>query len=131
MSANKGKRVALVTGANKGIGFEIARRLTERGDTVLLGARNEERGREAEAKLKAEGCDAHFVHLDVEDAETHQQAARFVGENYGRLDVLVNNAGIALDGDFKASNVSQDLIRKTFDTNFFGVIAVTQALLPL
>ncbi|MBA3439975.1 MAG: SDR family oxidoreductase [Pyrinomonadaceae bacterium] len=131
MSENKGKRITLVTGANKSIGFEVARQLAERGDTVLIGARNEERGREAEDKLKAEGFDAHFVHLDVEDAETHQTAAKFVAEKFGKLDVLVNNAGIALDANFKASTVPQDLLRKTFDTNFFGVIALTQALLPL
>lgn len=131
MSENNGGRIALVTGANKGIGFEIARQLARRGDTVLLGARNEERGREAEAKLKAEGFEAHFVHLDVEDAETQQTAAQFVEEKFGRLDVLVNNAGIALDLGSKPSDVSPDMLRKTFDTNFFGVIAVTQALLPL
>jgi NAD(P)-dependent dehydrogenase (short-subunit alcohol dehydrogenase family) len=131
MSENNSQRIALVTGANKGIGFEVARQLATRGDTVLLGARNEERGREAEAKLKAEGFNAHFVHLDVKDAGTHQTAAKFVAEKFGKLDVLVNNAGIALDADFKSSNVSQDLLRKTFDTNFFGVIAVTQTFLSL
>jgi NAD(P)-dependent dehydrogenase (short-subunit alcohol dehydrogenase family) len=129
--SNNEKRIALVTGANKGIGFEVARQLARRGNTILIGARNEERGREAAANLNAEGYDAHFVHLDVEDVETHHQAAKFVGENFGKLDVLVNNAGIALDANFKASTVAQDLLRKTFDTNFFGVIAVTQALLPL
>lgn len=131
MSENNSQRIALVTGANKGIGFEVARQLARRGDTVLVGARNEGRGREAEAKLKAEGFDAHFVHLDLEDALTHQRAAKLIEEKFGKLDVLVNNAGIALDANFKASTVPQELLRKTFDTNFFGVIAVTQALLPL
>lgn len=131
MNENDSQRIALVTGANKSIGFEVARQLARRGDTLLLGARNEERGREAEAKLKAEGFDAHFVQLDVEDAATHQRAAALVEEKFGKLDVLVNNAGVALDADFKAGNVSQDLLRKTFDTNFFGVVAVTQAFLPL
>jgi NAD(P)-dependent dehydrogenase (short-subunit alcohol dehydrogenase family) len=131
MSENNGRRVALVTGANKGIGFEVARQLARRGDAVLLGARDEERGREAEAKLKAEGFDAQFLRLDLEDADTHRAAAKFVEDKFGRLDVLVNNAGIALDAGVKASDVSQDILRRTFDTNFFGVIAVTQAFLPL
>lgn len=131
MAIPEQKTVALITGANKGIGFEVAQQLARRGDTILLGARNEERGREAEAKLKSEGFNAHFVHLDLEDAETHQRAVKFVEEKFGRLDVLVNNAGIALDAGFKASDVPQDLLRKTFATNFFGVIAVTQAFLPL
>lgn len=131
MSENNGQRVALVTGANKGIGFEIARQLARRGDTVLLGARNEERGREAEAKLKAEGFDAQFIRLDVEDAETHRMAAKSIAEKFGRLDVLVNNAGIALDANSTASSVSPEVLKKTFNTNFFGVIAVTQAFLPL
>lgn len=131
MSGNNDKRIALVTGANKGIGFEVARQLAGRGDTVLLGARDEGRGREAEARLKAEGLDVHFVHLDVEDAGTHRAAANFIADKFGRLDVLVNNAGVALDTSYKASTVTQDLLRKTFDTNFFGVIALTQAVLPL
>ena len=131
MSENNSQRIALVTGANKGIGFEVARQLARYGYTVLLGARNEERGHEAETKLKAEGFDAHFVHLDVEDAETHRTVAKFIEEKFGKLDVLVNTAGIARDASFTASNVSQDLLRKTFDTKFFGVIAVTQVFMPL
>lgn len=105
MSENNGRRVALVTGANKGIGFEVARQLARRGDTLLLGARNEGRGREAAENLKAEGLDVEFVHLDVEDAATHQRAAKFVAEKFGELDVLVNNAGIALEAGSNASSV--------------------------
>lgn len=129
MSENK--KIALITGANKGIGFEVARQLAEQGITVLLGARNQERGEEAATKLRDENYDAHFVRLDLQDAETHNAAAQFIEEKFGKLDVLVNNAGVALDGGQKSSEVSQDLLRKTFDTNFFGTIAVTQAFLPL
>ena len=129
MSENK--KIALVTGANKGIGYEVARQLAEQGMTVLLGARNAGRGEEAAAKLRGENYDAHFVRLDIGDAATHQAAAQFIEEKFGKLDVLVNNAGIALDAGEKPSEVSQDLLRKTFDTNFFGTIAVTQAFLPL
>jgi NAD(P)-dependent dehydrogenase (short-subunit alcohol dehydrogenase family) len=125
------KKVALVTGANKGIGFEVARQLAEQGMTVLLGARNVERGEEAAAKLRDENFDAQFIRLDIGDAATHQSAAQFIEEKFGKLDVLVNNAGIALDAGEKPSEVSQDLLRQTFDTNFFGAIAVTQAFLPL
>ncbi len=129
MSENK--KIALITGANKGIGFEVARQLAEQGITVLLGARNLERGEEAATKLRDENYDAHFVRLDLQDAATHNAAAQFIEEKFGKLDVLVNNAGVALDGGQKSSEVSQDLLRKTFDTNFFGTIAVTQAFLPL
>ncbi len=125
------KKIALVTGANKGIGFEVARQLAEQGITVLLGARNTERGEEAAAKLRGQDFDVHFVHLDIQDAATHQAAAQFIEEKFGKLDILVNNAGIALDAGEKPSEVSQDLLRQTFDTNFFGAIAVTQAFLPL
>ena len=129
MSENK--KIALVTGANKGIGFEAARQLAKQGITVLLGARNAERGEKAAAKLRGENLDAHFIHLDIQDAATHQAAAQVIEEKFGKLDILVNNAGIALDAGEKPSEVSQDLLRKTFDTNFFGTIAVTQAFLPL
>ncbi|MGH9901300.1 MAG: SDR family NAD(P)-dependent oxidoreductase, partial [Pyrinomonadaceae bacterium] len=136
MSENGFKKVALVTGANKGIGFETARQLARQGVTVLLGARDEGRGREAEAKLKAEGLDVSFIRLDVDDAATHEAAAKLIEEDFGRLDILVNNAAIAID-EFKdgvlvpAGETPLDVYRKTFDTNFFNLIALTQALLPL
>lgn len=131
MTAHASKRIALVTGANKGIGFETARQLANKGITVLLGARNEQRGKEAAAKLKGEGLDVQFLHLDVNDATTHDAARKFIEDNFGRLDILVNNAGIALDTAQKPSEVDTQTLRKTFDTNFFGAISVTQALLPL
>ncbi len=77
------KKIALVTGANKGIGFEVARQLAEQGITVLLGARNTERGEEAAAKLRGQDFDVHFVHLDIQDAATHQAAAQFIEEKFG------------------------------------------------
>jgi NAD(P)-dependent dehydrogenase (short-subunit alcohol dehydrogenase family) len=128
---NSDTRVALVTGANKGIGFETARQLASLGLTALIGARDDQRGKEAAATLQGEGLDVQFVRLDVSDPTTHDEARRFVEEKFGRLDVLVNNAGIALDGTQKPSEVDMQTLRATFDTNFFGMIGVTQALLPL
>ena len=120
-----------MTGANKGIGFETARQLASRGITVLIGARDEQRGKEAAAKLQGEGLDVRFVHLDVSDETTHEAAHRFVKSNFGKLDILVNNAGIALELTEKPSAGNMQNLRKTFDTNFFGAISVTQTLLPL
>ena len=125
------KKTVLITGANKGIGFETARQLGEKGYTILVGARDEAKGAEAVEKLKGEGCNVDFVKIDATDAETIKLAAQTVGEKYGTLDVLINNAGIALDAGEKLNEISLDLVRKTFDTNFFGAIAVTQAFLPL
>ena len=129
MSENK--KTVLITGANKGLGFETARQLGKQGYTILVGARDETRGAEAVEKLNSEGFDAGFIQIDATDDETIKLAAQTVGEKYGKLDVLVNNAGIALDSTEKASELSLEILRKTFDTNFFGVIAVTQAFLPL
>ena len=129
MSENK--KTVLITGANKGIGFETARQLGEKGFQVLVGARDETKGAAAVEKLKAEGFDADFVKIDATDAETIKNAAQTIGEKYGNLDVLINNAGIAVDMGHQPSEVSQEMLRQTFDTNFFGVIAVTQAFLPL
>ena len=129
MSENK--KTVLITGANKGLGFETARQLGKQGYTILVGARDETRGAEAVEKLNSEGFDAGFIQIDATDDETIKLAAQTVGEKYGKLDVLVNNAGIALDSTEKASELSLEVLRKTFDTNFFGVIAVTQAFLPL
>ena len=130
------KKTALITGANRGIGFETARQLANKGFKVLVGARSETSGKEAEAKLKGEGFDAEFVLLDVDDAETHKSAAKYIDEKYGKLDVLINNAGISLEFDENgniapASQTSQEILRKTFDTNFFNTIAVTQEFIPL
>ena len=128
---SQSKKIALVTGANKGIGREIARQLAKKGMTVLIGARDASRGGEAEAALKKEGFDAHFVELDVTNEKSIRSAAERIGKDFGRLDVLVNNAAIAIDHGEAPSEVGIDLVRKTYETNFFGVIAVTQAMLPL
>src|SRR4051794_3489332 len=119
------KTIALITGANRGIGFETARQLGNKGIKVLLGARNAEKGEEAAEKLRGEGLDVNFIQLDVDDPKTHESAAKFIEENYGKLDILVNNAGIFIDGfengSFPpASRTSQEIFRKTFDTNFFN-----------
>lgn len=126
------QRIALITGANKGLGFETARQLGRQNIKVLVGARNETRGRAAAEKLRAEGFAAEFVLLDVGNQQTHETAAKYIEENYGKLDILVNNAGIVLESlSGTPSEVSLDVLRKTFDTNFFGAIAVTKTFLPL
>jgi len=124
------RRVALVTGANKGIGLETARQLAREGIIVFLGARDEARGLAAAEKLRAEGLDARPLRLDVTDDESVAAAASFLEQSAGRLDILVNNAGIAID-DGPPSQVSRDALRRTYETNVFGVVRVTQALLPL
>ncbi len=124
------RRVAVVTGANKGIGLEIARQLAREGITVFIGARDEERGRAAAEKLQAEGLDARPLRLDVTDDASVAAAASFVEQNAGRLDILVNNAGVAID-DGPPSRVSIDALRRTYETNVFGVVRTTQAMLPL
>jgi NAD(P)-dependent dehydrogenase (short-subunit alcohol dehydrogenase family) len=130
--ADMAKRVALITGANKGIGFEVARQVGKAGCTVLVGARNVELGREAAAKLKAEGVDARFVAIDVVKHETIKRAADEIARDFGRLDILVNNAGIAAIGKDGAPSVTDlDAVRTTIETNFIGALAVTQAMLPL
>jgi NAD(P)-dependent dehydrogenase (short-subunit alcohol dehydrogenase family) len=123
---------ALITGANKGIGYQTARLLGGRGMTVLAGARDAARGQEAERALRADGADARFVHLDVTDEASVAAAAKLVEAEYGALDILVNNAGIARgDGTGKPSQTTVATLREVYETNVFGVVAVTNALLPL
>jgi len=134
------KPVALVTGANQGIGLQIAKDLVAHGFTVLVGSRNLERG---EAAAKEVGPDAHAIHLDVTDQPSIGAAAERIRKGFGRLDVLVNNAAISNTsklpgmsiGDYakltRSSNVSLDEVRAVWETNVFGVLAVTQAMLPL
>jgi NAD(P)-dependent dehydrogenase (short-subunit alcohol dehydrogenase family) len=124
--------IALITGANKGIGFETARLLGDRGMTVLAAARDKARGAEAERALRAGGADARFVALDVTDEESVTQAAEWIDGEYGLLDILVNNAGIARgDGTGLPSQTTLATLRTVYETNVFGIVAVTNAMLPL
>ena len=126
------KKIALVTGANKGIGFETARQLGQKGITVLVGARDDAKARQAAEKLHKDGIDAHAVVVDVNDGASIKKTAGQIERDYGRLDILVNNAGVMVDDSKKKpSEQSLEVWRKTFDTNLFGLIATTQAMLPL
>jgi NAD(P)-dependent dehydrogenase (short-subunit alcohol dehydrogenase family) len=125
-------KVVLVTGANKGIGLEVSRQLANVGFTVLLGARDKAKGEGAASKLRGEGLDVRFVTADLNKAtETGAALAKLIGEEFGHLDVLVNNAAIADKEDGPASSVSIETLRRTFEANFFGTVALTQPLLPL
>ena len=126
------KLVALITGANKGIGYEVARQLgRDHGMTVLIGARDEGRGRVAADKLVAEGIDARPVRLDVTDPASVEAAAGWIKETFGgRLDVLVNNAGISLEY-VPPSQTDFSNFKATYDTNVFGPFVVTKVMLPL
>jgi NAD(P)-dependent dehydrogenase (short-subunit alcohol dehydrogenase family) len=125
------RKIALVTGANKGIGFEVARQLAASGCTVLLGARNKPLGEEAAATLKREGCDVRYLPIDLDDPATIAAAAKDIDADFGHLDVLVNNAGIVGQGDGLPSSSSLYAIERAFRLNFLGTVAVTQAMLPL
>jgi NAD(P)-dependent dehydrogenase (short-subunit alcohol dehydrogenase family) len=122
--------IALVTGANKGIGREISRQLAAKGILVLIGARNPERGEKAAAELRAQGLPVDFIQIDVTSQPSVDKAAAEVERRHGRLDILVNNAGIALDW-VPGSELTVEALQETFDTNVFGVFRVTKALLPL
>jgi NAD(P)-dependent dehydrogenase (short-subunit alcohol dehydrogenase family) len=128
------KKVALITGANKGIGLETARQLAAQGVTVLLGARDAAKGEAAAKILKAEGLAVRAVKIDVDDPADYAAIAALIEKDYGVLDILINNAGVMLD-NFPAPNqtstTSGDMLRKTFNTNFFAQVALTQTLLPL
>lgn len=131
--------VALVTGANQGVGFQIAKALADNGYIVYVGSRNLSNGEKAAAEI---GVTAHAIQLDVTLQSTISAAVEHIGAMSGRLDLLVNNAAIAHAGkpgrtleetteDGKASTASLDEVRAVWETNVFGVIAVTQATLPL
>jgi len=124
------KLVALITGANKGLGREAARQLARRGMTVVATARDRARGEASAAALRDEKLDVRALALDVTDGASIAAAARWVEGALGRLDLLVNNAGIVVS-DGKPSEMDLADVRKTYETNLFGVVAVTQAFLPL
>ena len=129
---NTMQRIALITGANKGIGLETARQLGQLGFKVLIGCRNLPRGQEAAGKLAAEKLDAQAIELDVTSDPSIKAAADRIEREFGWLDVLVNNAGMGAHGeDGPASTTPVSAIRRVFETNYFGLVAVTQAMLPL
>jgi len=121
--------IALVTGANKGIGFEIARGLGANKIVVLMGARDEARGKAAAEQLKSEGIDARAVLLDVTNQDSIARAAQWIKNQFGHLDILVNNAGIAEWG--KPSEIDLAKVREVYETNLFGPMAMIQTMLPL
>jgi NAD(P)-dependent dehydrogenase (short-subunit alcohol dehydrogenase family) len=125
------RKIGLVTGANKGIGYEVARDLAHSGCAVLLGARSQALGEEAAAKLAADNLDVRYIGLDLDDSAAIAAAARRIDEDFGRLDILINNAGIAAQGDGPPSISSLEAIARDFRVNFIGTVAVTQAMLPL
>lgn len=126
------QKIALITGANKGIGYETARGLGAYGVTVLVGARSAERGESAVKALAADGIDARFLAIDVTDPQTAAAAAARIDEELGRLDILVNNAGIArADGNWNTSELTLETTRAVLEVNLVGVISVTNAMVPL
>jgi NAD(P)-dependent dehydrogenase (short-subunit alcohol dehydrogenase family) len=125
------KKIALITGANKGIGFEVAHQLATSGCVVLLGARNPTSGREAATKLASEGLDVRYVQLDVTNLATVAAVADTIAADFGRLDILINNAGINDRGDGPAPTAQLVAVERVLRTNFLGALAVTQAMLSL
>src|SRR2546423_2878051 len=123
-------KTALVTGANKGIGFEVARELARMGFRVFLGARNVRAGRAAAEKLKPDG-EAAFLEIDVSNADSIRRAAERLTNEVDRLDVLVNNAGILLDEDKDALTITPEIFETTLRTNTLGPWLVAQAFAPL
>jgi NAD(P)-dependent dehydrogenase (short-subunit alcohol dehydrogenase family) len=124
------KKVALITGANRGLGLETARQLGQKGVTVVVGARSLKTSEETASKLKAEGIDAYPVQLDVTKAQDRTTAARFISDNFGKLDILINNAGI---GSLvpKTIETTEDELQSFFGTNLFSIVAITREMLPL
>ncbi len=124
-------KTVLITGAAKGIGYETASQLAEAGFHVFLAARNSKAGRKAAESLQGGNAKVTFVELDVADADSIAQAAREVAALTDRLDVLINNAGIIIDGDDSILDVSAAVVSATLATNTLGPLAVAQAFLPL
>ena len=126
------QRVALVTGANRGLGFTICRQLAQKGIAVILAARDPNKGRVACAQLNREGFDvAHTVQLDVTTDGSIRSAMEQINKNFGRLDILVNNAGIVVDDKATVLDMKADILQMTLQTNFYGPLALCQGCIPI
>ena len=124
-------KIVLITGGNKGIGFETARQLGKMGYEILLGSRNEKRGLEAVTLLEKENIKAKTVGLNVTDPASILSTAERIEQEYGWLDILINNAGVFLEGEITQSELDLSILKRTYETNVFGVFSVTKAMLPL
>ncbi len=128
------EKVAFITGGNRGLGLETARELGEKGFAVVLGSRDVAKGEEAAEGLRKKGIDAKAIRYDAADPASEGDVAAFFERSYGRLDVLVNNAGVMKEGMGEpntSATVSREALRETFETNLFAVVSLTQTLLPL
>ena len=141
-STSRPPKIALVTGANKGIGLEIAKKLGSEKDedqtnefVCILGCRNEVLGKKAMNELKSRGIDVDFVHIDLEDTNSINLAAKYIGEKYGRCDVLINNAAVCFNDPTLYGKVESTPFDKQADitirTNFFGTLSLTKSMIPL
>ena len=124
-------KTVLITGANKGIGYEVARQLVRKGFHIFIGARNQDAGRKAADKIAKGVGKATFLEIDVSDNASVTAAAREFAKAADHLDVLLNNAGIIVDGDNAILEISDELLRKTLETNTLGALRVTRAFVPL
>jgi NAD(P)-dependent dehydrogenase (short-subunit alcohol dehydrogenase family) len=125
------KQVALVTGGNRGIGYELVRQLALKGFKVILASRDPEMSHKAAQKLKESNLDVSFVVMDVDNQESISQAANKVNERYGRLDVLINNSGVYLEENKKLVAMDPSILERTMKTNFFGAYHVIRSFIPL
>lgn len=123
-------RIALITGANKGIGFEVARQLSQNGIQVLLGSRDSTRGQKAVEQLTSENLPVSLIQIDVTKQSTIDAAVAEITDRYGYLDILINNSGIYVK-EPRPSQLNLDTIRDNFEVNFFGAFSVIKAFLPL
>jgi NAD(P)-dependent dehydrogenase (short-subunit alcohol dehydrogenase family) len=127
------KKVALITGANRGLGLETAKQLGEQGITILVGARQQSAAEETAATLRAAGIDAYGLQLDVVSEADRKAAAKYIADKFGKLDILINNAGVNAKTGFETVNsqTEDSELERVFETNLFAVVALTRELLPL
>ncbi|CAF0994721.1 unnamed protein product [Rotaria sordida] len=130
MATNDNKKIVLITGANKGIGFEVARQLAQKGFQVLLGSRDEQRGKKAVEQLLSENLSVSLIQIDVTNQTSIDAAINEITNKYGYLDILINNSGIYIK-EPRPSQLTLDIFQDNFNVNFFGAFFVTKSFLPL
>jgi NAD(P)-dependent dehydrogenase (short-subunit alcohol dehydrogenase family) len=126
------QKIAVVTGANRGMGFEVSRQLAKTGMQVILTSRDSEQGQNAAERLRKEGLEVVYCPLDVTNPESIASLSQFIREKFGRLDVLINNAGLMIDAPaISVFDAKVNTLRKTMETNVYGPLQLIQALVPL